>query len=361
MYAGKLGTGCANGTGEMRIAFTHNLQSTGSEAEAEFDTPETIASVIDALEAGGHDVYPVEVSGSVSTVIARLERLSPDLVFNTAEGERGRGREGFYPSLFEQLELPYTGSDAYVCTVTLDKQLSKQIVARHGIPTPKWTYADADLGLDVTGMRYPMICKPNFEGSSKGITMDSIVEDRAALDHRVAELLTRYPAGILVEEYIVGRDVVAPFIEGISPETGGVLEPASYHYHEALADRRYQIYDFDLKTRGFSGLEVRVPAAITAAERERTLHLSRRAFRALGVRDMGRIDWRLGEDGELYFIEVNALPSLEDGASIYLSGALAGLEGKEGVLQAIVRSAARRHRLLEDYRAIEHGQMARLV
>jgi D-alanine-D-alanine ligase len=345
----------------MRIAFTHNLQSTGSEHEAEFDTPETVTAVIDALEACGHDVYPVEVSGSVSTLIARLERLSPDLVFNTAEGERGRGREGFYPALFEQLELPYTGSDAYVCTVTLDKQLSKQIVARYGVPTPKWTFADADHPLDVTGMRFPMICKPNFEGSSKGITLDSIVEDRAALDARVAELLARYPSGILIEEYIVGRDIVAPFIEGVSPGTGGVLEPASYHYHDALAHRRYQIYDFDLKTRGFAGLEVRVPAAITAAERDRALVLSRLAFRALGIRDLGRIDWRLGDDGDLYFIEVNALPSLEDGASIYLSGALAGLEGKEGVLAAIVRSAASRHRIDDTYHTLEHAHSARLV
>lgn len=345
----------------MRIAFTHNLQSTGSEHEAEFDTPETVNAVVDALEACGHDVYPVEVSGSVSTLIARLERLSPDLVFNTAEGERGRGREGFYPALFEQLELPYTGSDAYVCTVTLDKQLSKQIVARYGVPTPKWTFADVDHPLDITGMRFPMICKPNFEGSSKGITLDSIVEDRATLEHRVGELLAQYPAGILVEEYIVGRDIVAPFIEGTSPATGGVLEPASYHYHEALAARRYQIYDFDLKVRGFSGLEVRVPAALTHEQRERALKLSQVGFRALGIRDLGRIDWRLGDDGELYFIEVNALPSLEDGASIYLSGALAGLEGKEGVLAAIVRSAALRHRIDGTYRAVEHGSMARLV
>lgn len=83
----------------MRIAFTHNLKTSSAEAEAEFDTPETVAAIKKALESLGHEVEAVEVSGPASRTIARLEALSPQLVFNTAEGHRGRFREGFFRDL----------------------------------------------------------------------------------------------------------------------------------------------------------------------------------------------------------------------------------------------------------------------
>ena len=66
------------------------------------------------------------MSGPASRVIARLEALGPDLIFNTAEGHKGKTREAFYPALFEELGVPYTGSDAYTLCVTLDKQLTKR-------------------------------------------------------------------------------------------------------------------------------------------------------------------------------------------------------------------------------------------
>ena len=94
----------------MRIAFTHNLQLSTSEEEAEFDTPETIEAIGAALAKGGHEVVEIEVSGPASHLASRLEAFSPDLIFNTAEGRRGRAREAFYPALFEELGYAYTGS-----------------------------------------------------------------------------------------------------------------------------------------------------------------------------------------------------------------------------------------------------------
>ena len=330
----------------MRIAFTHNLQVSDSEEEAEFDTPETVAMILRALRDLGHEVEPVEVSGTPSRVVARLEALSPDLVFNTAEGTRGRFREAFYPALFDRLGFPFTGSDAYVCALTLDKQLTKMVLATHGVHGPRGAVAHDAEGFDVAGFRFPVILKPNYEGSSMGITADSVVESETEMRSRLFDLLHRFPAGILVEEYIVGRDLVVPFLEKASPSTGGVLEPASYHYDKNyVGDRKYEIYDYDLKTVGFDAVEVRVPAEIPKEARDKAMQLSRLIFKALGVRDAGRIDFRLGDDGELYFLEINALPSLEKGASIFRSGALAGLETERSIFEAIVRSAASRHGL----------------
>src|SRR5712675_3673870 len=115
----------------MRIALTHNLRLTDSEDEAEFDSRETIDALTAALERLGHRVERIEVSGPASRTAARIEAYSPDLVFNTAEGRRGRFREAFYPALFEELGFPYTGSDAYALAVTLDKQVTKLLLKEH--------------------------------------------------------------------------------------------------------------------------------------------------------------------------------------------------------------------------------------
>lgn len=330
----------------MRIAFTHNLQLSDSEEEAEFDTPETVGMITDALRALQFEVEPIEVSGPASRVVARLEALVPDLVFNTAEGTRGRFREAFYPALFDRLALPFTGSDAYVCALTLDKHLTKLVLGQHGIPSPKGILArtlDEAMAID---WRYPVIVKPNHEGSSVGITVDSVVDSAEALRQRVFTELARFPAGLLVEEFIRGTDLVVPFLEGASPKTGGVLEPASYHFDaEVTGPRAHTLYDYELKGALSHAVEVRVPAEITPSIRARAIDLSRAVFRALQVRDMGRIDFRVAENGELFFIEVNALPSLERGASIYRSAELAGLSSETAVLETIVASASERQGL----------------
>ncbi len=327
----------------MRIALTHNLQLSDSEEEAEFDRPDTIAALTDALLRLGHEVEPVEVSGPASRTVARLEALNPDLIFNTAEGRRGRFREAFYPALFDQLGIPYTGSDAYVCALTLDKQLTKMLLASHGIPTPKWVFLDTLADLSRCTLRFPVIVKPNFEGSSKGITLDSIVEVEERLASRVAELLSRYSAGVLIEEFVSGRDVTVPYLEKASPLTAGVLAPAEYLFDPAVVgDRKYQIYDYHLKQIAYDAVQIRAPADLSSTVREEIVEVSRRVTRVLGMRDLGRIDYRVDPNGNIHFIEVNALPSLEPGAGIFVSAALAGLNSMDVVLDAIIRSAAER-------------------
>ena len=326
----------------MRIAFTYNLKTSATEEQAEFDTPETVAMLEEALRALGHEVALVEASGSVRELVDQLEAARPHLILNTAEGGVGRGREAYYPALFTRLGIPFTGSDAYVCTVTLDKHLTKLVVAEHGVRVPRWVFARRVEDVARADLRFPLILKPNFEGSSMGISADSVVEDRPLLEPRLAAALARFGEGMLVEEYIVGRDVVVPFLETVSPETGGILEPAEYVYPQHPA-RRWQIFELDMKMRGFDDVEVRSPARLTAAQREEAMRASRIVVETLGVRDLGRMDYRLGDDGLLYFLEMNALPSLEPGASIYLSGQLAGLDGVKGVMAAVIESAARRY------------------
>src|SRR6267143_401026 len=310
----------------MRIALTHNLRLTDSEDEAEFDSRETIDALCSALERLGHRVERIEVSGPASRTAARLEAYAPDLVFNTAEGRRGRFREAFYQALFDELGFPYTGSDAWVLAVTLDKALTKLVLREHGVVSPKGQFIEDLAELKLEGWRFPVIVKPNFEGSSKGITQESVVEDRLRLRALVERQLSRFPAGVLVEEFIPGKDLTVAFLERSAVERAGVLTPVEYVIDESeLAKLRYRIYDYDLKSVHYEAVNVKCPADFPAWVLERAQDMARRAYKALGVRDLGRIDFRVADDGQVYFIEINALPSLEPGAGIYAAAALEGL------------------------------------
>ena len=324
----------------MRIALVYNLRVGDDEATAEFDTPDTIAALTQALSALGHEVHGVEASGPVSALSARLEALRPDLIVNTAEGSHGRYREAFFPALFEQLGLAWTGSDAYVCAVTLDKQATKRTVAAAGVPTPGWRFVEEPIDAAPPELRLPVIVKPNFEGSSKGITADSVVRDPERLPAVVNALLARYPTGVLIEEFIVGTDITVPWLEAVE---GAVLEPAAYDYGETEAAPGYAIYDYALKNDLDDQVTVTAPAPIAPELRAQLIEHTRRVMQTLGVRDLGRVDFRVTADGEPYFIEVNALPSLQPGASIYLCAALIGLDTVEAVLGAVIESATRRH------------------
>jgi D-alanine-D-alanine ligase len=330
----------------VKIAFTHNLRLTDSEDEAEFDTVETVDALADGLRAGGHEVEKIEVTGPASHLAARLESYGPDLIFNTAEGRRGRTREAFYPALFEELGFPYTGSDAYVLTVTLDKWMTKLVLGAQGIDTPRARLVvpdDVQRGRDIgmLGLAYPVLVKPNYEGSSKGIGDDAVARDPRALADMLPRVLRRYSSGLIVEEFVPGTDVTVPFLEGVGDE--GVLLPVDYVIDPA-ARSRFNIYDYRLKSAEASRVAVRCPPDLQRDVVARLRAICKLAIRTLGVRDLGRIDFRLGDDGRIYLLEVNALPSLERGSSTFAAAAREGLD-YQAALGAVVASAARRQGL----------------
>jgi D-alanine--D-alanine ligase len=325
----------------MKIAFTHNLKLTEAEEEAEFDTVETVDAIAAALNAGGHEVEKIEVSGPASHLAARIEAYAPDLIFNTAEGRRGRAREAFYPALFEELNYPYTGSDAYVLTVTLDKWLTKCVVREAGVDTPRARLVTArDLAHiekieGSLGVAIPAIVKPNYEGSSKGIGDDSVGRDWRSVRGLLDKMIKQYPAGVLIEEFIPGVDVTVPFVEGLGDE--GILSPVEYVI-ESGARSKFNIYDYRLKNTDPGKVGVRCPPELPRDVLARVRTISKTAVRALGMRDVGRIDFRLGDDGRIYFLEVNALPSLEPGASIFAASKREGLSYEQTIAQ-VVKSA----------------------
>ena len=245
----------------VKIAFTHNLRLTDSEDEAEFDSVETVDAIANGLRAGGHEVEKIEVTGPASHLAARIESFGPDLIFNTAEGRRGRTREAFYPGLFEELGYPYTGSDAYVLTVTLDKWMTKLILGAQGIDTPRARLVvpdDMQRGRDIgmLGLAFRSSSSPTTRVRRRVSATTPWPATRAPCSTCCRASLRKYPAGVLVEEFVPGTDVTVPFVEGIGDE--GVLMPVDYVI-DPVARTRFNIYDYRLKSTDAGRVAVRCP------------------------------------------------------------------------------------------------------
>lgn len=328
----------------MHIAFVFNRQHSSSIDEAEFDTPETVRAIREGIEQNGHQVTEIEMNRDGSWM-RQLKQAAPDLIFNTTEGYRGVGRESLAPICFEQLELPYVGSGPYSCFLTLDKFLTKQVVQMHGVPVPEGVFVtDLKEFQSVAGeMTFPVFIKPNFEGSSKGITEQSLCRTKKEAATYLKTLLKQFPDGAIVERYIEGKDVTVPFIDGLGSDNG-VLEPIEYVLTGGSgADNKGFIYDFALKNERDEDVGIRCPADISSGAREKIMKAMRQAVKALGVQDMARADFRVTPNGEVYFIELNALPSLQPGAGIFAAAEREGLNYSQ-TFGAIVQSALNRYK-----------------
>lgn len=333
----------------MKVAFTYNLRLTDvreTEKEAEYDSAETVRAIALALESAGHEVEKVEVSSPASNLLERLEAIDPDIIFNTAEGNRGRMREAFYPALFEELAIPFTGSDAYTNAITLDKWLTKLMLQRAGIETARGVLVTLRNYETIVergaGLAFPVIVKPNHEGSSKGIYNgalgSSVIKEPRDLSAALKTALRAYPDGVLVEEYIDGIDVTVGFIDGVGHDNG-LLTPVELVYENG--ERAFHIYDYKLKNLEPARVQYRCPANLPRDVAARLRQISQEAIRTIGIFDMARMDFRVTSEGRIYLLEVNALPQLAPNSSLFAATAQVGLTYQATIL-AILNAAALR-------------------
>ncbi|HEY5947929.1 MAG TPA: ATP-grasp domain-containing protein [Kofleriaceae bacterium] len=333
----------------MKVAFTYNLRLTDvreTEKEAEYDSADTVNAIAAAIEAAGHEVEKIEVSGPATNLLERLEAIDPDIIFNTAEGDRGRMREAFYPALFEELGIPFTGSDAYTNAITLDKWLTKLMVQRAGIDTPRGvlvTVRNYEQVLERgSGLAFPVIIKPNHEGSSKGIYNgvlgSSVVKEPKDLNSALKTALRAYPDGVLVEEYIDGLDIAVGFIDGVGHDDG-LLTPVEMSYDvPGEQNERFKIYDYRLKNVDPTKVRYRCPADLPRDVAARLRQISHEVVRTCGLRDLARLDYRITTEGRIYLLEANALPALATSSSLFAATAQVGLT-YQGTIAAILNAA----------------------
>ena len=141
---------------------------------AELDTEATIEALDATLQALGHATDRI---GHARALCARLVRGDRwDLVFNIAEGLRGRSREAQAPAILELYGVPYVFSDPLVLAATLDKAVAKRLVRSHGLPTPNFKVVASLSEAVPDGLRFPLFAKPIAEGTGKGIDERSRID-----------------------------------------------------------------------------------------------------------------------------------------------------------------------------------------
>jgi D-alanine-D-alanine ligase len=214
----------------------------------------------------------------------------------------------------------------------MDKALAKRIVASARVRTA-WSRLVKSTADPLPVLSVPVIVKPNFEGSSKGITQASVVSEPERLAEVVHAQLARFPSGLLVEQYVDGIDVAVGWVAGL-----GVLPPIGYLYPPTGPHR---IYDLALKQGPPERIDVQVPAQLPATTLAALETAATRAFDALGVEGYGRADFRVTRDGHVIFLEMNPLPTLDPAEKdLYAAAAARGLTPRE-LLAAIVAAAVR--------------------
>ncbi len=293
------------------VGFTYDLKSDHPaqaegplDALAELDAQETIDLVARALESGGHRVERI---GNVRSLLKRLPDLDVDIVFNICEGVGHRSREAEVPTILEMFGVPYVGSDALTLSLTLDKVMTKKAFVADGVPTPRAFLANGKFSLkDLDGMKFPVIVKPCHEGSSKGISDDSLVKEKGVLKAQIAEVNRLYRQPAVVEEFIRGSEFTVLVIGNDAPEA---LEPVQIQI-AGLLDLGDLMYTWRRLTS--TDIEYICPAKAPAGLKRKLRDMAVAAYRAVDCRDFGRVDFRVDAKGRPYVLEVNPLPSLSD-------------------------------------------------
>jgi D-alanine-D-alanine ligase len=327
----------------MRIGLTFDLKSSFREAVSvedaleEYDSLETIEAIEQALVSCGHNVVRL---GGGREFLDKVRTENIDIVFNISEGAGNyRSREAQVPSVLEMLGVPYTGSDPLCLAVCLDKPVAKKIVMTEGVRTPAWLIVKNEKELIEEGLSrlsFPVMIKPAYEGSSKGIRQTSLAQDREEAENEALRIIRDYQQSAMIEEFIDGDEITVGIIGNSPPRVLGIMRIIP----KAPTERF--IYSLEVKRDYLNLVEYEIPAHLPENILEEITKASLASFRALGCRDFARVDFRLDRNGRPYFIEINPLPGLGSYSDLIIMAGQMGIT-QENVIISVLDTALERN------------------
>lgn len=331
-----------NASCPLRVGLTYNLKhNTVSEVEdeeAEYDSEDTVYAIKKALEKENCQVTLLEATEDLPS---KLKEFRPDIVFNIAEGIGGRGREAQVPAILNMFRIPFTGSDETTLCIALDKALTKRILTTYHIKTPKYQVISKNHAKLNPSVKFPVIVKPNAEGSSKGISDGAVVSNQEELNNLIKANMNLYKEDMLVEEYIEGREFTVGIL-GNGDELK-VFPPMEIVFHNRKST--LNIYSYNVKKNYKEYVSYECPAKLDKETEAKMMRTARKVYEALNCVDFARVDFRMSEDGQIYFIEINPLPGLAPGYSDYPMIAEFNGVKYEDLVRAIFRNALKRYGL----------------
>ena len=322
----------------MRIAVIHDWLRRSNESghaarvaiqdPVELDLLRELDFIRTNLVQAGHE--PVIFAAKDATHLCDfLSEHRPELVFNLCEAFAGSAAlEMNVAALFELLGIAYTGCPALTLGVSLNKPMAKSLLDASGIRTPAYAVLRPGQDCSAAGhLTFPLIVKPVAEDASIGIDDGAVVHDMPALAQRVKFLWREFRQAALVEEFIPGREFCVSLLAA-SPIEFTTLPLVEISFDD-LAPGRPQIFGYDAKwdpEAPFNHMiATRCPAKIDRKTGDEIRRVALDVARTMGLRDYGRVDFRLREsDNALFVLEVNPNPDLSDECAFMRSARASG-------------------------------------
>lgn len=322
----------------MKVGLTYDLRSWyldrgySMEDTAEFDKQETVDALVTSLRIIGFETELIGNSFQLIEALASGKRW--DLVFNIAEGLYGDGRESVVPAILDQYRIPYVFSGPVIMGVSLNKYLTRLIVASAGVNVSPGMLISKTEDIKKCKLKYPLFIKPVSEGTGKGITEKSLLNSESDLKQMVEWILTRFEQPALVEEYLPGREFTVGVI-GTGEEAiaiGGMeIECADNLPYSVEVKENYEQF---CKYK---------PIDNDFAEESKIVALN--VWKAIGGVDAGRVDLKVDRNGKICFIEVNPLAGLNPiHSDLPILSRMSGIE-YQTLMEMIMKACLKRHHL----------------
>ncbi len=315
---------------EILIAYNRPSGTDAVELVSEADVVDEADAVREALAELGCKPKLLPVLSPVDA-LASVRSLKPDLLFNLCEGLDGdASKEKNMAALWELAGIPFTGNGSLALGLAQDKPLAKDVMESRGIRTPRGVFLKEMP--DSVPLRFPVIAKPACEDASLGIFSNAVVSDAEALRELLDGLLKKYPAGVLVEEYVDGREFNVAVLNGRAL-------PVSEIEFSALDADAPKITSYEAKWLEDDPLYRKTPAVcpakIDAKLAAKLQDVALAVFKALRGKDYGRVDMRMDDEGGIFVLEYNPNPCISPDAGFVKALKAAGLSYKDFVAELI--------------------------
>jgi D-alanine-D-alanine ligase len=307
------------------------------------------AQIIPALRSLGHQVFAIDsatgrlgsaqerqlLSAAVAPAppsdreiarvrggaMAAVDFREAEVVFLALHG--GAGEDGRIQAVLDLAGMAYTGSNHIASAAAMDKDLSKRLFRSAGIPTPDWLMAPAASDAVDAALGWPVVVKPNKQGSTVGL---SVVHEAAHLQDAI-ERAPRFDDEVMLERFIPGREFTVGVLEGVALPVGEIIASG-------------EVFDYESKYQAGGAREV-FPADIPPAESALVRDYALRAHRVLKLGAYSRTDFRRDSGGAFWCLEANSLPGMTATSLLPQAAKAAGIEFPE-LLDRICRGAQRK-------------------
>jgi D-alanine-D-alanine ligase len=313
---------------QVALLFNEDAQITKGDPQdllALQDTATTTQHLYSALTSLGYPVTKLTVRGNLEDLEDILCSIPPKdtFIFNNCDGFNGNNLGAVdVVRLIERMGFKHTGAVADSIEMCIDKPHCKERLLQFGVPTPRYQVferAGGEFHLD-----FPVIIKPSVEDASMGIDLDSVVSNRECLFNKIAHIVEKYEQPAIVEEFVCGRELA------VAMWGNEVIEilPIAEEDFSWIANPLERLLTFDSKWKTdslyYNNIPARVPAALNRKEAQAVKKAAEGSFRAMGLRDLGRVDIRFN-NGIPYVIDINELPDLSPDAGYWNSARATGI------------------------------------